>query len=186
MSIGSARAPSGRYIFPRVSQTPEFPDLGLTWKVGAVHTTLARGAGIIGAAVALAAAFGTGLAVASNEYVGQTYNDAANAIASNGQTPVIATRFGTFLPTGACIVASSSTSSSLDFSGAPTGKVNLHLNCNYLFAVPGVPGNSVGGVAGRTARSAAEQQYAEEQAKLKAEAEGEAQAAEQKDLPEGG
>jgi|GEM_PF-595482 len=186
MSIGSARAPSGRYIFPSVSQTPEFPVLGLTWKVGAVHTTLARGVGVIGAAVALTAAFGTGLAVASNEYVGQTYNDAANAIASNGQTPVIASRFGTFLPTGACIVASSSTSSSLDFSGAPTGKVNLHLNCNYLFAVPGVPGNSVGGVAGRTARSAAEQQYAEEQAKLKAEAEGEAQAAEQKDLPEGG
>ena len=157
-----------------------------------MHTTLARGAGIIGAAVALAAAFGTGLAVASNEYVGQTYNDAANAIASNGQTPVIASRFGTYLPTGACIVASSSTSSSLDFSGARSGKVNLHLNCNYLFALgaAGVPGNSVGGVAGRTARAAAEQQaeqqYAEEQAKLKAEAEGEAQAAEQKDLPEGG
>lgn len=186
MSIGSARAPSGRYIFPRVSQTPEFPDLGLTWKVGAVHTTLARGAGIIGAAVALTAAFGTGLAVASNEYVGQTYNDAANAIASNGQTPVIASRFGTFLPTGSCIVSSSSTSSSLDFSGARSGKVNLHLNCNYLFALPNIPGNSVGGETGRTARSAAEQQYAEEQAKLKAEAEGEAQAAEQKDLPEGG
>ena len=164
-----------------------YPDLGLTWKVGAVHTTLARGAGIIGVAVALAAAFGTGPAVASNEYAGQTYNDAANAIASNGQTPVIASRFGTFLPTGACIVSSSSTSSSLDFSGARSGKVQLHLNCNYMFAAPGgIPGNSVGGEAGRTARAAAEKQYAEEQAKLKAQAEGEAQAAEQKDLPEGG
>jgi hypothetical protein len=189
MSIGSARAPSGRYISLRLQTFTTgdfFPDLGLTWKVGAVHTTLVRGAGITVAVVALAAAFGTGPAVATNEYVGQTYNDAANAIASSGQTPVIASRFGTFLPTGACVVSSSSTSSSLDFSGAPSGKVNLHLNCNYMFALPNIPGNSVGGEAGRTARAAAEQQYAEEQAKLKAEAEGEAQAAEQKDLPEGG
>ena len=189
MSIGSARAPSGRYIFPSLEFFPGLdPGLGLTWKVGAVHTTLARGAGIIGAAVALTGAFGTGLAVASNEYVGQTYNDAANAIASNGQTPVIASRFGSWLPTGACIVSSSSTSSSLDFSGARSGKVNLHLNCNNAFAygIVGIPGNSVGSEAGRTARAAAEQAAAEEQAKLKAEAEGEAQAAEQKDLPEGG
>jgi hypothetical protein len=154
--------------------------------VGAVHTTLARGAGIIGAAVALAAAFGAGPAVATNDYVGQTYNDAANAIASSGLTPVIASRFGTFLPTGACIVSSSSTSSSLDASGSRSSKVQLHLNCNYMFAAPNAPGNSVGSEAGRTARAAAEKQYAEEQAKLKAEAEGEAQAAEQKDLPEGG
>jgi hypothetical protein len=154
--------------------------------VGAVHTTLARGAGIIGAAVALAAAFGAGPAVATNEYVGQTYNDAANAIASSGLTPVIASRFGTFLPTGACIVSSSSTSSSLDASGVRSSKVQLHLNCNYMFAAPNAPGNSVGSEAGRTARAAAEKQYAEEQAKLKAQAEGEAQAAEQKDLPEGG
>ncbi len=152
-----------------------------------MHTTLARGAGIIGAAVALAAAFGTGPAVASNEYAGQTYNDAANAIASSGKTPVIASRFGTYLPTGACIVTSSNATGFVD-GGGPSGKVQLHLNCNYMFALGavGVPGNSVGGEAGRTARAAAEQQYAEEQAKLKAEAEGEAQAAEQKDLPEGG
>ena len=162
-----------------------YPDLGLTWKVGAVHTMLARGAGVIGVAVALAAVFGTGPAVASNEYVGQTYNDAANAIAANGQTPVVASRFGSFLPTGACIVASSSATGFVD-GGGPSGKVQLHLNCNYMFALPGVPGNSVGSEAGRTARSAAEQQYAEQQAKLKAEAEGEAEAAEQKDLPEGG
>lgn len=151
-----------------------------------MHTTLARGAGIIGAAVALAAAFGTGLAVASNEYAGQTYNDAASAISANGQTPVIASRFGTFLPTGACIVASSSTASFIDAGASRSGQVQLHLNCNYMFALPGVPGNSVGSEAGRTARAAAEKQYAEEQAKLKAQAEGEAQAAEQKDLPEGG
>jgi hypothetical protein len=152
-----------------------------------VHTTLARGAGIIGVAVALTAAFGTGPAVASNEYVGQTYNDAANAIASNGQTPVVASRFGSFLPTGACIVASSSATSFVD-GGGSSGKVLLHLNCNYMFALGsnGIPGNSMGSAAGRTARAAAEQQYAEEQAKIKAEAEAAAQAAEQKDLPEGG
>jgi hypothetical protein len=168
-----------------------YPELGLTWKVGAVHTTLARGAGIIGIAVALAAAFGTGPAVASNEYVGETYNAAATAIANNGQTPVVASRFGTFLQTGACIVVSSNATSFVD-GGGPSGKVLLHLNCNHIFALGsrGVPGNSMGNEAGRTARETAqqqaEQQYAEEQAKLKAEAEAEAQAAEQKDLPEGG
>jgi hypothetical protein len=145
-----------------------------------VHTNLARGAGIIGTAFALTAAFGTGTAVAVNEYVGQTYNDAANAISSSGSTPRIGTRFGTFLPTGACIVSGSR---SLSTSG---GVVQLDLNCNYMFALPGVPGNSVGNEAGRTARSAAEQQYAEQQAQAKAEAEAEAEAAQQKDLPEGG
>jgi hypothetical protein len=146
-----------------------------------VHTTLARGAGIIGAAFALTAAFGTGTAAASvNEYVGQTYNDAANAIAASGNTPRIATRFGTFLQTGACIVSGSR---SLSTSG---GVVQLDLNCNYLFAVNGIPGNSLGKEAGRTARSAAEQQLAEQQAQAQAEAEAAAAAAEQKDLPEGG
>lgn len=142
-----------------------------------MHTTFARGAGIIVAGFALTSVFGTGTAGANNEYVGQTFNDAANAIASNGQSLRIQTRFGTFLPTGACIVSGSRVNSS-------NGIVQLDLNCNYLFALPGVPGNSMGNEAGRTARSAAVEQITAQQAEAQAKAE--AEAAEQKDLPEGG
>lgn len=147
-----------------------------------MHTTFARGAGVVGAAFALTLVCGTGTASASNEYVGQTFNEAANAISSNGQSYRIQTRFGTFLPTGACIVSASRVNS---FDGV----VRLDLNCNYMFALPGVPGNSMGNEAGRTARSAAEEQLAAQQAEAEAaakEAEAEAAAAEQKDLPEGG
>ena len=142
-----------------------------------MHTTFARGAGVIGAAFALTSVFGTGTAGATNEYVGQTFNDAANAIASSGQSYRIQTRFGTFLPTGACIVSGSRVNSS-------NGIVQLDLNCNYLFALPGVPGNSVGNEAGRTARAAAVEQITAQHAEAQAKAE--AEAAEQKDLPEGG
>jgi len=111
-----------------------------------------------------------GSAAAVNEYVGQTYNDAATAISQNGQTPVIATRVGEFLPTGACIVSGSRTASFLDSSGNNNSKVLLSLNCNYMFALPGVPGNSLGSPEGRAARAAAEKQYAEQQAAAQAEA----------------
>jgi len=117
------------------------------------------------------ALFGTGSAAAINEYVGQTYNDAATAISQNGQTPVIATRVGEFLPTGACIVSGSRTASFLDSSGNNNSKVLLSLNCNYMFALAGVPGNSLGSPEGRAARAAAEKQYAEQQAQAQADAE---------------
>jgi len=144
-----------------------------------VKTTLCRGiAGVAGAA-ALAAVFGTGTASAVDEYVGQTYADAANAISSSGQTYQVATRFGSFLPAGACIVSGSRSASFLDAGGNSFGKVLLDLNCNYMFALPGVPGNSLGSPEGRAARAAAEQQYAEQQAEAQAQAEAEQAAAEQ-------
>jgi hypothetical protein len=139
--------------------------------------TLMRGVGLVGGATAMFALFGSGSAAAINEYVGQTYNDAATAISQNGQTPVIATRVGEFLPTGACIVSGSRTASFLDSSGNNNSKVLLSLNCNYMFALPGVPGNSLGSPEGRAARAAAEQQYAEQQAAAQAEADAAAQEA---------
>ena len=126
--------------------------------------TLARGVGLVGGATALFALFGSGSAAAVNDYVGQTYNDAATAIANNGQSPVISTRFGSFLPTGACIVSGSRTASSLDSSGNSSSRVLLDLNCNYMFALAGVPGNSLGSPEGRQARAAAEEKLAEQQA----------------------
>ncbi|MGI9162768.1 MAG: hypothetical protein ACR2JI_07595 [Mycobacterium sp.] len=126
--------------------------------------TLARSVAAAGGAAALFALFGSGSAAAIDEYKGQTYNDAATAISQAGQTPIIATKVGSFLPTGACMVTGSHNASFLDSSGNnPGGKVLLSLNCNYYFALPGVPGNSHGSTDGKTAYDAAVQQAQEEQ-----------------------
>ena len=133
--------------------------------------TLVRGVGLVGGTAALFALFGSGTAAAVDEYVGQTYNAAATSIYQNGQSPVISTRFGSFLPTGACVVSSSRTASSLDSSGNSSSRVLLDLNCNYMFALAGVPGNSLGSPEGRTARAAAEEKLAEQQAQAQADLE---------------
>ena len=148
-------------------------------EVGAVMKTSARGVGLVGGATTLLALFGSGSAAAINDYVGQTYNDAATAIYNNGQSPVISTRFGSFLPTGACVVSSSRTASSLDSSGNSSSRVLLDLNCNYMFALPGVPGNSLGSPEGRAARSAAEEKLAEQQAKAQQDLESDQAVADQ-------
>ena len=143
------------------------------WKVGAVNKsvnkTWARSLAAVGGAAALFALFGSGSAAAINEYKGQTYNDAANAISGAGQTPIIATKVGSFLPTGACMVTGSHSASFLDSSGNnPGGKVLLDLNCNYTFALAGVPGNSHASPEGKAAYDAAVQQAEEEQAAAQA------------------
>lgn len=123
------------------------------------------GIGAVGVAAALFATFGSGTAAAINEYVGQTYDDAAQAISDSGSSPVIATRNGSFLPTGACIVTGSRNASFLDSSGVnPGGRVLLDLNCNNTFAAAGVPGNSLGSPEGRQARQDYEDQLAQAQA----------------------
>jgi hypothetical protein len=119
----------------------------------------------------LFALFGTGTAAAVDEYAGQTYNDAATAIYNNGERAVISTRVGSFLPTGACIVSGSRNAKSLDSSGNSSSRVLLDLNCNYMFALAGVPGNSLGSPEGRTARAAAEATLAEQQAQALADLE---------------
>lgn len=128
------------------------------------------GIGAIGFAAASFAAFGSGTASAVNEYAGQTYNDAAQAISDSGQSPVIATRVGSFLPTGSCMVTGSRNSSFLDSSGVnPGGRVLLDLNCNNTFAAAGVPGNSIGSPEGRAARQDYEDKLAEAQAEAEAQ-----------------
>lgn len=155
------------------------------WKVDAVKKTLnknwARSVAAVGGAAALFALFGSGTAAAIDEYKGQTYNDAANAIAGAGQTPIIATKVGSFLPTGACMVTGSHDASFLDSSGTnPGGKVLLSLNCNYSFALPGVPGNSHASPEGKAAYDAAveQAQAAAEEEQAAAQAAQEAQAGE--------
>jgi hypothetical protein len=47
----------------------------------------------------------------------------------------------------------------------------LDLNCNYMFALAGVPGNSLGSPEGRAARADAEKKLAEQQAQAQADLE---------------
>ena len=128
------------------------------------------GIGAVGVAAASFATFGSGTASAINEYAGQTYADAAQAISGNGQSPVIATRVGSFLPTDQCTVTGSRSANFLDSSGTnPGGKVLLYLNCNNSFAAAGVPGNSIGSPEGRQARADYEQKLADAQAQAQAQ-----------------
>ena len=125
---------------------------------------LAVGFGAAGAAAA-SFAFGSGVASATNEYAGQTYADASQAISDAGQSATIATRVGSFLPTDQCIVTGSRSADFLDSSGTnPGNRVLLYLNCNNTFATAGVPGNSIGSPEGRAARFDYEQKLAEAQA----------------------
>ncbi|WP_319430078.1 hypothetical protein [Mycobacterium sp. RTGN5] len=126
---------------------------------------LAIGIGAVGAAAASFVVFGSGVASAINEYAGQTYADASQAISSAGQSATIATRVGSFLPTDQCMVTGSRSADFLDSSGTNAGnRVLLYLNCNNTFATAGVPGNSIGSPEGRAARSDYEQKLAEAQA----------------------
>ena len=132
-----------------------------------MNKTITRGIAAAGAATALVALFGVGTAAAINEYEGQTYADAANAISQSGGTAKIASKVGSFLPTGRCIVTGSRTASFLDSSGNNAGgQVLLDLNCNYMFALPGVPGNSHASPEGKAAYDQAveQAQQAQEQA----------------------
>ena len=126
---------------------------------------LTVGIGAVGAAAASFAMFGSGVASATNEYAGETYADAAQAISDAGESPTIATRVGSFLPTDQCTVTGSRSANFLDSSGTnPGGRVLLYPNCNNTFATAGVPGNSVGSPEGRAARSDYEEKLAEAQA----------------------
>ena len=123
------------------------------------------GISAVGVAAASFAAFGSGTASAINEYAGQTYADASKAISDAGQSAVIATRVGSFLPTDQCQVTGSRSANFLDSSGTNAGgRVLLYLNCNNSFAAAGVPGNSIGSPEGRQARADYEQKLADAQA----------------------
>lgn len=118
----------------------------------------------------MVASFGSGLASAVDEYKGQTYNDAASAISKSGSTAIIATKVGSFLPLGQCIVTGSHNADFLNSSGTNSGgKVLLNLNCNYMFALPGVPGNSLASPEGKAAHDSAVQQAQQQQQQQQAQ-----------------
>ena len=122
------------------------------------------------------ALLGAGPAAADNEYKGQTFSDAVSAIQQSGGTYKIGGKIGSFLPLPQCVVTGNRSANFLDSSGAnPGGVVLLHLNCNYMFALPGVPGNSRGSTEGKAAYDQAveeaEQRQQEAEAAQQAEAE---------------
>lgn len=136
--------------------------------------------GMATGAAALVAMLGSAPAGAINEYEGMPYYKAANAISQSGATPVISSKVGSFLPTSQCIVTGSHKASFLDSSGNNSGsKVLLDLNCNYTFALPGVPGNSLGSPEGKAAHDEAVQKAQEAQQKAQAEQDAAAQQQEQ-------
>ena len=119
--------------------------LGLTF--GAVAT----------GALALTA---SAVAHADNEYAGQTYAQAQQAIQQAGGTDTIATVTGDQLPTTQCRVTGSRTAGFLDSSGnAATGRILLDLNCN---ADPNNPGNAVPSSQNQSAQN--QDQQAQQQA----------------------
>jgi hypothetical protein len=92
-----------------------------------VKKTLVRGVGAVACAAAAAAMFGSGSAGAINEYVGLTYEKAAEYYGAN---PIIASRVGSYLPTGQCIITGSRSGSYNDSSGNYRGGLYVDLNCN--------------------------------------------------------
>ena len=89
--------------------------------------SLVRGVGAIAGAAAAVALFGSGSAGAINEYVGLTYEKAAEYYGAN---PIIASRVGSYLPTAQCVITGSRSGSYNDSSGNYRGGLYVDLNCN--------------------------------------------------------
>ncbi len=114
------------------------------------------------AASGLLAVIGAGIAHADNEYVGQTYAQAQQAIQQAGGTDTVASVVGDQLPTAQCRVTGSRTAGFLDSSGnGASGRILLDLNCNANLASPGTPGNSA--PSPQSAQDQQAQQQAESQ-----------------------
>ncbi|OMC31657.1 hypothetical protein A5740_14550 [Mycobacterium sp. GA-1841] len=141
-----------------------------------------------GAAVATGAAvsllFGSGLAAAAPDVVGQTYSDASAAIEDSGASAKVAVTVGSKLSQGDCIVTNAWDAPFVRDGGGEfghaDGEVMVALNCDGAHATANHSGASIASPAGREAKAAddleaAKQAYAEQQAQL-AEQEGLAEA----------
>lgn len=87
---------------------------------------------VVGVAIAAGAAFcAPGIAAADEQFDGQTYAEAQEALSEAGMTSRVGTVVGDALPTQQCTVTESRTEDQLGTSG-PTGgtQVILDLDCN--------------------------------------------------------
>ena len=89
------------------------------------------GAGAVATTAAAAALCGSGIASAGEQFNGQTYAEAKQALSQAGMTGKIGTVSGDELPIEQCIVTGSQTMDVAGSSGGTGGsEVVLHLNCN--------------------------------------------------------
>jgi hypothetical protein len=117
--------------------------------------------------------FGAPIA-AADDYVGQTYADASDAMKDDGVDPVVTTRTGGQLEEDDCIVTSAWDAPFLrgvgdDFEHAED-EMLVSLNCAGAFASATNPGTSVAHPLGREAESEAEKEAEEAEAEELAEA----------------
>ena len=94
--------------------------------------------GIFGVGVVITAALalgGAGVASAEDEFVGQTYAEAQQAISKAGLTSRVGTTVGGDLPTDKCIVSGSRTVEIVGSSGVTGGsEIVLDLDCSLSAA----------------------------------------------------
>lgn len=83
------------------------------------------------AALSAAGLFGPGIASADDQFNGQTYAEAQQAVSNAGMTSRLGTITGDELPTKQCIVTGSQTVRDMGASGSTgASEVVLNLNCN--------------------------------------------------------
>ncbi|ULE35301.1 hypothetical protein [Mycobacterium sp. IDR2000157661] len=132
------------------------------------------GIGAVVSAAAAMALLGTATA-AANDYVGQTFEDASEAMDEDGVDPIVATVVGDQLPEDDCIVTNAFDAPFLrgvgdDFEYSED-EVLVSLNCAGAYATATNPGTSVAHPLGREAKSEAEEEAAEAEEQELAEAE---------------
>lgn len=94
--------------------------------------------GFIVAAAAITVLAGSGTASADDEFNGQTYANAEQAIKQAGMTSRVGAVVGDDLPTDQCIVSGSHTAEVVGTSGFTGGsEVVLNLDCNSASTTPG-------------------------------------------------
>ena len=98
---------------------------------------------VVGVALAAAMLFTPGIASADEQFEGQTYAEAQQALSEAGMTSRPGTVVGGALPTQQCRVTGSQTQDIVGTSGFSGGtEVILDLDCNLASAQPSAPAGS--------------------------------------------
>lgn len=134
--------------------------------------SILAGGGIVVAAPALAL-FGSGVAAAAPDVIGQPYSDAVSAIEEEGGTAVVAVRTGDKLSQDECIVTNAWDApfvrdlvyEDTAFAHADS-EVMVALNCAGGYATATSPGASQASPMGREAKAAADEAAAAEEQEL--------------------
>jgi hypothetical protein len=127
------------------------------------------GVGAAATALAVLSLFGSATASA-DDYVGQTYADATEAMDEAGVTPIVATRTGDKLEQDDCIVTGAWSAPFLRDAGDEfthaEDEMLVSLNCAGGHATATNPGASVASPAGRESKAAADEAAAAEEEEL--------------------